>query len=184
MSESNITQLLHNWVAGDKASLDELTPLVYRQLHDIAARIFRSERSNHTLQATAVVNEAYTHLVDVEVEWEDRTHFYALAARLMRRILVDHAKARLAQKRGSGAAQLPLDDVIVVSPEIGEDVVNLHEALEELAGSDERKARILELHYFGGLTYEEMEQVLGVSTATLSRELRFAKAWLRARLAD
>lgn len=184
MSDPSITQLLRDWVDGDQRSLDELTPLVYSQLHDIAARVFRSERPDHTLQATALVNEAYVRLVDAEVEWKDRSHFFALAARMMRRILVDHANARLAGKRGSGARKLPLDDVIVVSPELGEDVLNLHEALEELATQDERKAQILELHYFGGLTYEEMKEVLELSTSTLDREMRFAKAWLRTKLAD
>lgn len=169
-------------MSGDKASLDELTPHVYRQLHDIAARIFNSERANHTLQATALVNEAYTRLIDVEIDWKDRTHFFALAARMMRRILVDHANARKAQKRGGTAAPLSLDDVIVVSPELGDDVLHLHEALKELAENDERKASILELHYFGGLTYEEMEEVLDLSTSTLNRDIRFAKAWLRKKL--
>lgn len=184
MSDPSITQLLRDWVDGDQRSLDELTPLVYSQLHDIAARVFRSERPDHTLQATALVNEAYVRLVDAEVEWKDRSHFFALAARMMRRILVDHANARLAGKRGAGAKKLPLDDVIVVSPELGEDVLNLHEALEELAFQDDRKAQILELHYFGGLTYEEMKEVLELSTSTLDREMRFAKAWLRTKLAD
>lgn len=184
MTDQHITQLLRNWVDGDQESLDELTPLVYSQLHDIAEKIFRAERSDHTLQTTALVNEAYIRLVDVDVEWKDRTHFFALAARMMRRILVDHAVARVAEKRGGGARKLPLEEVIVVSPQLGEDVLNLNEALTELAAIDERKARILELHYFGGLTYDEMKEVLELSTSTLDREMRFAKAWLRTRLVD
>ena len=184
MSGSNITQLLRRWVDGDDASLDELTPLVYDQLHAIAARIFRGERPDHTLQTTALVHEAYARLVDVDVDWKDRSHFFALAARMMRRILVDHANARAAAKRGGAARALPLDDVIVVSPELGEDVLNLHEALNQLAENDRDKADILELHYFGGLTYEEMGEVLGLSSSTLDRHIRFAKAWLRARLAE
>lgn len=182
MTDPNITELLRNWVDGDEGSLNDLTPLVYDQLHSIAARIFRSERPDHTLQTTALVHEAYARLVDVDVEWKDRSHFFALAARMMRRILVDHANARSADKRGGHARKLPLDDVIVVSPEISEDVLNLHEALNELEGKDQRKADILELHYFGGLTYEEMSEVLKLSSSTLDRELRFAKAWLRTKL--
>ena len=182
MPNQDITQMLHNWVQGDEQSLNELTPLVYDQLHRIAARIFRSERNDHTLQTTALVHEAYSRLIDVEVEWRDRSHFFALAARMMRRILVDHANARAAEKRGGKAKKLPLDDVIVVSPELGEDVLNLHEALNQLAEQDSRKAEILELHYFGGLTYAEMGEVLGLSSSTLDRDMRFARAWLRTRL--
>ena len=184
MDDPNITQLLRDWVNGDKHSLDELTPLVYSQLHEIAARVFRAERAGHTLQTTALVNEAYMRLVHADVEWKDRSHFFALSARMMRRILVDHANANVTKKRGGGARKLPLDDVIVVSPELGDDVLNLHEALTTLAANDERKAQILELHYFGGLTYDEMKEVLGLSTSTLDREIRFAKAWLRTQLAD
>lgn len=183
VSDPNITALLRNWVDGDEASLNDLTPLVYDQLHSIAAHIFRSERPDHTLQTTALVHEAYARLVDVDVEWKDRSHFFALAARMMRRILVDHANARSAGKRGGNARKLPLDEVIVVTPEISDDVLNLHEALNELADKDQRKADILELHYFGGLTYEEMGEVLDLSNSTLDREIRFAKAWLRTRLA-
>lgn len=182
MADPDITALLRDWVDGDEQSLNDLTPLVYDQLHSIAARIFRSERSDHTLQTTALVHEAYARLIDVDVEWKDRSHFFALAARMMRRILVDHANARAAAKRGGDARRLPLEDVIVVSPELGEELLSLHEALEQLAERDKRKAEILELHYFGGLTYEEMGEVLKLSNSTLDREIRFAKAWLRAKL--
>jgi RNA polymerase sigma factor (TIGR02999 family) len=182
VSDPNITQLLRQWVDGDEASLDELTPLVYEQLHSIAKRVFSSERSDHTLQATALVHEAYSRLIDVNIEWQNRSHFFALAARTMRRILVDHAKANSAAKRGGKVPNLPLDDVIVVSPEMGDEVMDLHEALNELAKNDRRKAEILELHYFGGLTYEEMCEVLGLSMSTLDRDMRFAKAWLRSAL--
>ena len=130
MADPNITQLLQNWVRGDEQSLDELTPLVYNQLHRIAARIFRAERPDHTLQTTALVHEAYARLVDVEIDWQDRSHFFALAARMMRRILVDHANARATEKRGANANKLPLDDVIVVSPELGDEILNLHERRE------------------------------------------------------
>lgn len=182
MSDPNITRLLHDWVEGDKQSLEALTPLVYDQLHRIAARAFRSERPGHTLQTTALVHEAFAKLIDVDIEWQDRSHFFALAARMMRRILVDHAKVKGAAKRGGDAAILPLDDVIVVSPEAGEEILDLHEALNALAEKDTEKAEILELHYFGGLTYEEMSEVLGRSTSSLDRDIRFAKAWLRSYL--
>lgn len=182
MNDPNITQLLRQWVDGDDTSLDKLTPLVYEQLHAIAQRVFSGERADHTLQATALVHEAYSRLIDVDVEWQDRSHFFALAARTMRRILVDHAKANSAAKRGGKTPKLPLDDIIVVSPEMGDEVMELHEALEDLAKHDQRKADILELHYFGGLTYEEMCEVLKLSSSTLDREIRFAKAWLRAAL--
>ncbi len=184
LSDSSITQLLHDWVKGDEKSLEALTPLVYDQLHQIAARIFRGERSGHTLQATALVHEAFSRLVKVDVDWQDRSHFFALAARMMRRILVDHANVKGAAKRGGDEADLPLDDVIVVSPEAGEAILDLHEALNDLAEHDARKAEILELHYFGGLTYDEMGEVLGLSSSTLDRDIRFAKAWLRARLEE
>lgn len=182
MPEPDITRLLHDWVAGDESSLDALTPLVYEQLHRIASNAFRGERDNHTLQTTALVHEAYAKLVSVDVRWQDRSHFYALAARLMRRILVDHANAANAGKRGGGAKKIPLDDVIVVSPDAGEVILDLHDALDSLAERDKRKADMLELHYFGGLTYDEMSEVLDVSSSTLDRDLRFAKAWLRDQL--
>jgi len=182
VSDASITQLLRNWIDGDQESLEALTPLVYDQLHRIAARAFRDERPDHTLQTTALVHEAYARLVNVDVDWQDRSHFFALAARMMRRVLVDHANAKGASKRGGGMRELPLDAVIAVSPQIGNEILELHEALTLLAERDQRKADILELHYFGGLTYDEMGEVLGLSSSTLDREIRFAKAWLRSRL--
>lgn len=182
MSDPNITRLLQDWVAGDQHSLEVLTPLVYDQLHRIASRAFRSERADHTLQTTALVHEAFAKLVSTEVQWQDRSHFFALAARMMRRILVDHAKAKNAAKRGGGDFKVPLDDVVAVSPQTGGEILDLHEALNALAEKDPRKADMLELHYFGGLTYDEMSNVLGVSTSTLDRDIRFAKAWLRSYL--
>ncbi len=182
VSDLPITQLLQDWVDGDQQSLDKLTPLVYDQLHSIALQIFRGERADHTLQATALVNEAYSRLVEVDVDWQNSGHFFSLAARLMRRILVDHAKARSASKRGGGVRKLPLDDVIVVSPQLGDEVLNLHEALNALAEHDERKAQILELRYFSGLSYKEISKMLGLSSSTLDREIRFAKAWLSDKL--
>ena len=182
MSEANITQLLQDWVNGDPKSLEALTPLVYDQLHRIASRAFRSERPDHTMQTTALVHEAFARLVNVNVDWQNRSHFFALAARLMRRILVDHANAKVAVKRGGSAMKLPLDDVVVVSPEASQEILDLHEALNALAEKDPAKAEMLELHYFGGLTYEEMAEVLGRSTSSLDRDIRFAKAWLRSHL--
>jgi RNA polymerase sigma factor (TIGR02999 family) len=178
LAEQEITRLLQNWVAGDSASLDRLTPMVYQHLHKIAANAFRGERADHTLQTTALVHEAYAKLVDIDIDWQDRSHFFALAARLMRRILVDHAKSKSAKRRGEGGKALPLDDVIVVTPEVGDEILDLHEALNQLAERDPRKAEMLELQFFGGLTYEEMSEVLNLSRSTLDRDLRFAKAWL------
>lgn len=182
MSETDITRLLQDWVRGDEQSLEKLTPLVYDQLHRIASRAFHSERPGHTLQTTALVNEAYAKLVDVDIDWQDRSHFFALAARMMRRILVDHANAKAAAKRGGNAAKLALEDVVAVSPEAGQEILDLHEALNALAQKDALKAEMLELHYFGGLTYEEMSEVLQRSTSSLDRDIRFAKAWLRSYL--
>jgi RNA polymerase sigma factor (TIGR02999 family) len=183
MPGPEITELLRAWTGGDKRSLDELAPLVYEHLHRMAEKLFRSERANHTLQPTALVNEAFTQMVEADVDWQDRSHFFALAARLMRRILVDHARARCAAKRGGRAAPVSLDDVLVIAPEASDDVLELDEALGRLAATDERKAQMLELHYFGGLTFDEMSEVLGMSISTVSRELRFAKAWMKAHLA-
>jgi len=171
--------LLRSWVAGDAESLDALAPLVYDQLRRIAGNAFRGERSGHTLQATALVHEAFARLVDADVDWQDRSHFYALAARTMRRILVDHAQANAAAKRGGSQRNLTLDEGVVVSPDVGDELLSLHEALNALHERDARKAEILELHYFGGLTYEEMGSVLGLSNSTLDRDMRFGKAWLR-----
>ena len=180
----DITELLRAWTGGDKRSLDELTPLVYQHLHRMAEKLFRSERSNHTLQPTALVNEAFSQMIHADVAWQDRSHFFALAARLMRRILVDHARSRSAGKRGGSAVHLSLEDLDLVAAEAGDDVLNLNEALDRLAEVDSRKSQILELHFFGGLTFEEMSEVLGVSVSTLTRELRFAKAWVKVRLTE
>lgn len=182
MSDSDITQLLQKWVDGDEKSLEALTPLVYDQLHRIASRAFSSERRDHTLQATALVNEAFVKLIGADVDWQNRSHFYALAARMMRCILVDHAKARVAAKRAGGARKVPLDEAIVVSPEASQEILDLHEGLDALAATDKTKATMLELHYFGGLTYDEMANVLDRSTSSLDRDMRFAKAWLRSHI--
>lgn len=173
-----VTALLRAWRTGDDGALERLIPLVYDELHEIARRTMRGERADHTLQATALVHEAYARLIDSAVTWQDRSHFFAVAARQMRRILVDHAKARGRVKRGRGADRITLDESVAVAPEPPADLLALDEALERLAALDERKARVIELHFFGGLTQEEAAEALGVSAATVERDLRFAKAWL------
>lgn len=176
--DKSITQLLIRWRSGDGSALGELTPLVYDQLRRLADRYMRGEHAGHTLQATALVHEAYVRMVDMEVSWEDRAHFFALSARMMRRILVDHAKTLRRAKRGGGAIKVSLDESLLVDSDSVSGLVDLDDALTGLAAFDERKARIVELQYFGGLTYDETAEALGVSAATVDRELRLAKAWL------
>jgi len=182
-SSPPITELLREWREGKREALDRLPPVVYDELHQLARRYMRGERAGHTLQPTAVVHEAYLRLVNADVPWQDRVHFFAVAARLMRRILVDHAKSRRRAKRGGGGVRVTLEDALVVSAEPPPELVVLDEALEELAARDDRKARIVELHFFGGLTYDELAEAVQVSTATVHRELRLAKAWLQRELA-
>ncbi len=180
---SDITSLLRQWRAGDESALDELTPLIYGDLHRIAARHLRSERAGHTLQATALVNEAFVRLAGADAEFPDRAHFYALAARMMRNVLTDYARARNSQKRGSGARALTLHDVDgATSESIG--ILALDDALNKLAALDERKADIVVLHFYGGMTYDETAEALNISAATVDRDLRFAKAWLANELRD
>lgn len=181
--DANVTQLLQAWRRGDEIALDALTPLVYRELQRLARGVFRRERADHTLQPTALVHEAFLQLAGAEVDWQSRAHFFALAARQMRRILVNHAHAKRAAKRGGGAIAVDIDAVPEPAASAVTEITDLDEALTRLAEFDERKSRILELHYFGGLTYEEMAEALGLSTTTLDRELRLAKAWLRQALA-
>ena len=175
----DITQLLNRMVDGDRGAADEVTPLIYEELKRIARGVFSRERQGHTLQPTALVHEAYARLVGVDTNWRDRAHFYALAARMMRRLLVNHAVAKKADKRGGDVFRMTLQEDQVAAREPGEDVVALDEALAELATFDPRKAQILELHYFGGLTQPEASAVLSISESTIRRELRVAKAWLR-----
>ena len=154
-------------------------PEVHGELHRIARRCMRGERAGHSLQATALVNEAFVRLVDTrQVRWQDRTHFLAMSARLMRRVLVDHARARLYQKRGGGAPKVTLTDGLAGSDEQPQDVIALHDAIDALAKFDERKSRVVELRFFGGLTIEETAHVLGVSVDTIMRDWKLAKAWL------
>ncbi|MEM8815994.1 MAG: sigma-70 family RNA polymerase sigma factor [Pseudomonadota bacterium] len=179
MPASNVTKLLQDWRAGDAAALEQLTPLVYDDLRRIAARHLKTERPGHTLQVTALVNEAFVRLSDADVAYEDRAHFIAIAARMMRRILTDYGRARRSQKRGGAEQPVTLHEEIArPTSEPGADIVDLDEALTKLAEFDERKSDILVLHYFGGMTYDETAAAIGVSPATVDRDLRLAKAWL------
>ena len=180
-SES-VTRLLREWGAGNKRALDQLMPLVYDQLHRLAAKCLRSERPNHTLRATALVNEAYLRLVNADVECQDRVHFFAISARILRRILVDHAKANRCEKRGGGAEEMQLDEALVVGRQSEGDIIELDLALQRLAEHDLRKSEIIELLCFGGLTYDETAAALKISPATVHRELKMAKAFLHREL--
>jgi RNA polymerase sigma-70 factor, ECF subfamily len=174
-----VTQLLAEWSHGDNAALTELTPLVYEELRRIAHRHMGGQRPDHTLQTTALVNEAYLRLADqTKPNWQSRAHFFAVAARAMRQIVVDYAKSQRAQKRGGGALKIELDEGAIVSPEQSQAIVDLHEALERLGTLDSRKARVVELKYFGGLNHDEIAEVMKVSTVTVRRDWVFAKAWL------
>lgn len=179
-----VTRLLVAWHDGDQAALDRLIPILYDDLHAIAGRCLRGERSAHTLQATALVSEAYIRLVGTDASWAGRPHFLAIAARTMRRVLVDHARSRSRKKRGGGAVAITLMDVSGGQGHDAIDVIAIDELLERLAAFDERKARAVELHYFGGLEYTEVAQVLGISPATVDRDLRFARSWIRDALTD
>jgi len=182
-SPKEITRLLVAWGEGDEAALDELTPLVYEELHRLAHYYMSGERAGHTLQTTALVNEAYLRLIDWKnVQWQNRAHFFAVSAQLMRRILVDFARARGYDKRGGGVRAEALDEAALVTDEKGTDLVALDEALGALAELDERQARIVELRFFGGLTNEEVAEVLKVSEGTVRRDWSLARAWLHREL--
>jgi RNA polymerase sigma factor (TIGR02999 family) len=187
MPPGEVTELLNQYRNGKREALDLLLPAVYGELRKIAARSLRSGRANHTLQPTALVHEAYLRLVDQrDVEWQNRAHFIAVAATLMRRLLVDYARGRNRKKRGGGLLVVPLDDHDVAGPEPDEgmdmDMVALDGALDRLAALSPRQARIVELRYFGGLSIEETAEVLGVSPATVSHDWAIARAWLRREL--
>jgi RNA polymerase sigma factor (TIGR02999 family) len=184
MASNDVTRLLSAWRGGDASALDALTPLVYRELHRLARSAMRGERPGHTLQTTALVHEAFMALSGAEVDWADRAHFFAIAARQMRRILVNHGEAHRAAKRGGGLPHAGLDEALDIVGTPSAEISDLDDALRRLEAFDARKAQILELHYFGGLTYDEMAQALGLSASTIDAELRFAKAWLREQLAD
>jgi RNA polymerase sigma factor (TIGR02999 family) len=177
-----VTRLLKEWGGGNKEALDELMPVVYQQLRKLASICLRSERPDHTLRATALVHEAYLRLVDADVPWQDRVHFFAVSARLLRRILVDHAKGNRRQKRGGGAETISLDEAVMIGPQTAGGIVELDAALQRLAALDPRKSEIIELLCFGGLTYDEAAAALKVSPATVHRDLKMAKAWLHREL--
>jgi RNA polymerase sigma factor (TIGR02999 family) len=198
-----VTKLLASWKGGNQAALGELTGLVYQELRSLAQRHLRRERSNHTIQRTALVHEAFVRLVNQQsVDWQSRAHFFGLASNLMRRILVDHARARLASKRGGGVDAVSLDEITNPSEpeesgasagphyaepgkadgETDEDVAAIDEALTRLSALDERQAKIVEMRYFGGLTIEETAAAIGISDATVKREWTLARAWLRREL--
>ncbi len=177
-----VTRLLLQWQQGDLDALDRLMPLVYDELHRIAARLMRSERPDHTLQATALVHEAYARLVDSDASASDRVHFMSLAARIMRRILVDHARGRGRAKRGGGQLVVTLSEVEAVAPGAADRLVDIDEALERLKALDARKHHAVEMSVFGGMTHAEIASVLGVSVPTVERDVRMARAWLRSEL--
>jgi RNA polymerase sigma factor (TIGR02999 family) len=179
-SPNEITQLLVAWGNDDQAALDQLMPLIYSELHRLAHRHIKKERPGHTLQTSALLNEAFVRLVDQrDVTWRSRGHFFAIAAQMMRRILVDYARSRRYAKRGGDAHQVSFDENLMVSRQLSVDVIKLHDALNELVVIDERKAKIVELKFFGGLSIEETAEVLGVSPGTVMRDWTLAKAWLR-----
>lgn len=175
--QEELTGLLRAWSNGDEGALEALTPVVYGELHKIARSRFAGEQSGHTLQPTALVHEAFVSLIDNDVAWQDRAHFYALSARMMRRILINHANARNAAKRGGGQVNVTFADDVAEQQD--PQLADLDEALTALAENDQRKAELIELSMFGGLTYREMTAVTGLSSSTIDRELRFAKAWLK-----
>src|SRR5207244_6673911 len=183
VSQQEVTGLLTRWSQGDDAALAELTPLVYEELRRLAHHQMSGQRPNHTLQTTGLVNEAYLRLADqTNPSWQNRAHFFAVAARAMRQILVNYAESHRSQKRGGGALKVELDDVALVSPEESKEIVNLHEEMERMATLNYRQAQVVELKYFGGLNYDEMAEVLKISRVTARRDWEFAKAWLYAEL--
>jgi RNA polymerase sigma factor (TIGR02999 family) len=179
VSQQRVTELLEQWSHGHHAALAELTPLVYEELRRIAHHHMDGQRSGHTLQTTALVNEVYLRLADqTNPRWQNRAHFFAVAAKAMRQILVSYARSQQSQKRGGGALKIELDEAALVSPQQSREIVDLHEALERLATLDSRKAQVVELKYFGGLNYDEMAEVLKISRVTVRRDWEFAKVWL------
>ena len=177
-SPTNVTQMLLEWRGGNEDALERLMPMVYDELRRLAGHYMRTERKGHTLEATALVNEAYIRLVDMKVSWQDRAHFFAVAARLMRRLLVDHARAHHRAKREGDAVKVTLGEALEVSSGPASNVLAVDEALTRLAEFDPRKSEILELRYFGGLNNDEVAEALNISRATVQRDLRLAKTWL------
>ena len=184
MSATDVTKLLHRWREGDSDALDELAPVLYDELRRLASGQLVRERRNHTLQATEVVHEAFVRLIGTDVPWHDRAHFLAVAATTMRRLLVDHARARGREKRGGDLARVTLQPSDAASEPKSEEILTLDDALSRLAAQDERAASVVELYHFGGLTYDEAAEVLGVSAATVKRDLRLARAWLKREMSE
>jgi RNA polymerase sigma-70 factor, ECF subfamily len=179
VSPHRVTQLLAEWSHGDNAALAELTPLVYEELRRLAHHFMEGQRPDHTLETTALINEAYLRLADqTNPNWQSRAHFLAVAARAMRQILVSYARSNRAQKRGGGGARIELDESAILSPEQSKEIVDLHEALERLAALDSRKAQVVELKFFGGLNYDEIAEVLKIARMTVRRDWEFARLWL------
>jgi RNA polymerase sigma factor (TIGR02999 family) len=183
--QHEITQLLAKWRDGNQSALDELYPLVYDELHRLARRYMSRERKGHTLQTTALINEAYVRLVDQKnVHWENRSHFFAISAQIMRRILIDHARRHAYAKRGGGAQQVSLEEAAAVTPNPSRELVRLDEALKSLAEMDPRRSQVVELRYFGGLNNEEIAGVLKISANTVTRDWNMARAWLYQQLSE
>jgi len=180
----DVTRLLRQWRGGDREALDLLMPIVYDELRRLAKRCLYAERPGHTLRATALVHEAYLRLMDADIGWQDRAHFYAVAARVLRRVLVEYARSHTRQKRGGGEELVPLDEAVLVGPQAASIVLDLDEALQKLAAFDARKSEIIQLLFFGGMTYEETAAALDISPATVHRELKLARAWLHQELAE
>jgi len=184
MSSKNVTQLLANWQAGDGQALNQVIEAMHGEMRKIAGRYMAGERQGHMLQATALVNEAYLQLMDAEVAWKDRVHFLAVAAQTMRRILVDHARAQRRKKRGGDDLQVTLYEAQICDDGRQPDLLELEDVLNKLSQVDERKAKIIEMSFFGGMTQEEVSEFLDVSLSTVERDLRFAKAWLVKEMKD
>lgn len=183
--QHEITELLAEWSDGNQSALDELYPLVYDELHRLARRYMSRERKGHTLQTTALINEAYVRLVDQKnVHWANRSHFFAISAQIMRRILIDHARRHAFAKRGGGAQQVSLDEAVAVTSGIGSEMLRLDEALKTLAEMDPRRSQVVELRYFGGLNNEEIAGVLHISENTVTRDWNMARAWLHQQLSE
>jgi len=177
--QHEITALLAEWREGNQSALDELYPLVYNELHRLARRYMSRERKGHTLQTTALINEAYVRLVDQKnVQWANRSHFFAISAQIMRRILIDHARRHAYAKRGGGAQQVSLEEVAIVATDQGRELIRLDEALKALGEMDPRRSQVVELRYFGGLNNEEIAGVLHISENTVTRDWNMARAWL------
>jgi RNA polymerase sigma-70 factor (ECF subfamily) len=184
-ASQDVSQLLVDWSNGDQAALDKLLPLVNNELRQLARRYMRRENPGHTLQTSALVNEAYLRLIDQKsVRWQNRAHFFGIAAQLMRRILIDHARSHHYAKRGGGALRVSLDEAAAVTEARAAELLAVDEALEKLTAMDARKGRIVELRFFGGLSLEETAEVLGISSPTVQREWRAAKAWLHRILSE